>query len=133
MSLGLGLPTPGSLRARPDLIVAEQSSGTERRWAIKDPVGLEYFHFGPEEWYLFRLLDGNTPLEEIKQRFEKELYPRRISTAELESFCHHLHENGLVLSDGAGRGAFFESEPTASGRLALARRCWARCRFVCRV
>lgn len=105
MSLGLGLPTPGSLRARPDLMVAEQSSGTEKRWAIKDPVGLEYFHFGPEEWYLFRLLDGNTPLEEIKQRFEKELYPRRISTAELEAFCLHLHENGLVLSDGTGQGS----------------------------
>lgn len=94
---------PLRLRKRADLVAVEQQVGPSRRWAVKDPVGLNYFHFREHEWFLVSQLDGWTSLEEIQKRFETAFTPKRITKQRLASFYGNLHENGLVLADQFGQ------------------------------
>ena len=91
------------LRKRTDLIAVEQRVGPLKRWAVKDPIGLNYFHFRDDEWFLLSQLDGSTTLEDIQRRFEAAFSPKRITKTRLASFFSHLHENGLVLADQFGQ------------------------------
>ena len=94
---------PLQLRRRADLVAVPQWVGPTRRWAVKDPVGLNYFHFREDEWFLIRQLDGLTSLEEIRQRFEASFRPKRITKTKLAAFYGNLHESGLVLADQFGQ------------------------------
>ena len=95
---------PIKLRRRADLIATPQPVGWSRRWAIKDPISLEYYHLGEQEWFLFQQLDGRTSLEDIQDRFARTFTPQRISTQRLMAFLKQLHENGMLLADQFGQG-----------------------------
>ncbi|MCG8586607.1 MAG: hemolysin D [Pirellulales bacterium] len=95
---------PLTIRMRPDLDVALQRYEGRRYWVVKDPVALAYFRFQEEEYALLRMLDGKTSLEQMKERFEAEFTPQKITLEELQQFLGSLHRSGLVLADVTGQG-----------------------------
>lgn len=93
-----------SLRRRGDLVVNRQVYQGQAWWVVKDPISLHYFRFRPEEYALLAMLDGETSLEQLKERFEARFPPRRITVEELARFIATLHRSGLVIGDRSGQG-----------------------------
>src|SRR3569833_1080005 len=93
-----------TLRIRPDLVATRHRYQGRLYWIVKDPVGLRYFRFQEEEYFLLQRLDGDTTLERLKDEFEAEFRPQRIRLEELGQFFTMLHRNGLILSDAPGQG-----------------------------
>jgi putative peptide zinc metalloprotease protein len=95
---------PVQLRMRPDLQVTRQSYQGREYWVIKDPLALKYFRFEDEEHALLSLLDGKSSLDQIRERFESQFAPQKISAAELHQLIGLLYRNGLLLSELPGQG-----------------------------
>src|SRR5271169_2642045 len=93
-----------SSRRRPDLIARRQHYLGRTFWVVKDPVGLNYFRFQEEEYALLNWLDGNISLDEIKDRFEEEFPPQKITLDEIQQFLGMLHRSGLVIASVGGQG-----------------------------
>lgn len=93
-----------AIRVRPDLKARRQRYQGRVYWVVKDPVGLQYFRFEEEEFAILQMLDGESSLEEIAERFEHDFPPQTIRVEELQNFIGMLHRSGLVLSDSAGQG-----------------------------
>jgi putative peptide zinc metalloprotease protein len=64
---------------------------------------LRYFRFCREEFAVLEMLDGTSPLEELRDRFERLFPPRRMTTARLQDFLSQLYRSSLLLSDDAGQ------------------------------
>jgi len=92
------------IRKRPDLSARKQHYLGQAYWVVKDPVGLNYFRFQEEEFAILQMLDGETSLDEIKERFEAEFPPQKITLEELHQFLGMLHRSGLVISAAPGQG-----------------------------
>ena len=95
---------PLSIRRRPDLIAHRHHYLGRSYWIVKDPVGLNYFRFQEEEYALLNWLDGNVSLDELKDRFEEEFPPQKITLEELQQFLGMLHRSGLVIAAVGGQG-----------------------------
>ena len=95
---------PLAIRMRPDLVVTKQRYQGRAFWIIKDPVGLNYFRFQEEEYALLNWLDGETSLDELRQRFEQQFPPQKITLEELGRLIGMLHQSGLVIAGVAGQG-----------------------------
>jgi putative peptide zinc metalloprotease protein len=95
---------PLALRMRPDLSARIQKYHGEAYWVVKEPVGLNYFRFHEEEFAILQMLDGKTSLDAIKERFESEFAPQKITFQDLQQFVGMLHRSGLVLSEASGQG-----------------------------
>jgi len=93
-----------SIRRRPDLIARRQHYLGRSYWVVKDPVGLNYFRFQEEEYALLNWLDGEVSLDALKDRFEKEFPPQKITLEELQQFLGMLHRSGLVIAGVGGQG-----------------------------
>ncbi|HMP06378.1 MAG TPA: biotin/lipoyl-binding protein, partial [Lacipirellulaceae bacterium] len=93
-----------AIRARPDLKARRQRYQGRNYWVVKDPVGLQYFRFEEEEFAILQMLDGDSSLDDIAERFEAEFPPQTIRVEELQNFIGMLHRSGLVLSDAPGQG-----------------------------
>ncbi|MBN2578096.1 MAG: biotin/lipoyl-binding protein [Pirellulales bacterium] len=93
-----------TLRKRPDLSARRQHYLGRTYWVVKDPVGLQYFRFQEEEFAILNMLDGETSLDEIKERFEAEFPPQKITLEELQHFLGMLHRSGLIIADVPGQG-----------------------------
>ena len=93
-----------AIRVRPDLKARRQRYQGRVYWVVKDPVGLQYFRFEEEEFAILQMLDGESSLEEIAERFEAEFPPQTIRAEELQNFIGMLHRSGLVLADSMGQG-----------------------------
>ena len=91
------------LRCRADLKCREQQIGGSRFWHLKDPVTLRYFQLKPEEYAVLKMLDGTVSLHAIRQQFEEQFAPQRLSVSQLQSFLVMLHGNGLIQSDVPGQ------------------------------
>ncbi len=92
------------LRMRPDLSVRNHRYQGRPYWVIKEPIGLKYYRFQEEEYYILRMLDGTVSFDEIKQRFEREFSPQKISLHDLQHFVGMLHRSGLLITDAEGQG-----------------------------
>jgi len=92
------------IRKRPDLEARRQHYLGRTYWVVKDPVGLNYFRFHEEEFAILNMLDGQVSLDEIKDRFEAEFPPQKITLEELQQFLGTLHHSALVVADVAGQG-----------------------------
>jgi putative peptide zinc metalloprotease protein len=92
------------IRKRPDLVAQRQHYLGRSYWVVKEPVGLNYFRFQDEEFAILEMLDGQISLDEIKERFEDEFPPQKITLEELQQFLGMLHRNGLVVADVPGQG-----------------------------
>ena len=95
---------PLSIRRRPDLIARRQHYLGRSYWVVKDPVGLNYYRFQEEEYALLNWLDGHISLDEIKDRFEEEFPPQKITLDEIQQFLGMLHRSGLVIAAVGGQG-----------------------------
>ena len=93
-----------AIRVRPDLKARRQRYQGRVYWVVKDPVGLQYFRFEEEEFAILQMLDGQSSLEDIAEKFEAEFPPQTIRVEELQNFIGMLHRSGLVLSDSHGQG-----------------------------
>lgn len=93
-----------SLRRRGDLITNRQVYQGQAWWVVKDPISLSYFRFRPEEYALLDMLNGQTSLDVLKDQFEAQFPPRRITQEELARFIATLHRSGLVIGDRPGQG-----------------------------
>jgi len=89
---------------RPDLRARQHRYQGRVYWVVKDPVGLQYFRFEEEEYAILQMLDGQSSLDEIAERFERQFPPQTIRTEELQQFIGMLHRSGLVITDAAGQG-----------------------------
>jgi putative peptide zinc metalloprotease protein len=92
------------IRKRPDLKARQQRYQGRLYWVVKDPVGLQYYRFEEEEYAILQMLDGQSSLDEIAERFERDFPPQTIRTEELQQFIGMLHRSGLVITDAAGQG-----------------------------
>jgi len=94
-----------TVRKRPDLSARKQTYLGQSYWVVKEPVGLNYFRFQEEEYALLQHIDGQTSLDELKDWFEAEFPPQKITLEELQQFVGMLHRSGLVIADVPGQGA----------------------------
>lgn len=92
------------IRARSDLSAQQQRYHGRTYWVVKDPVGMHYYRFQAEEYAILQMLDGQTSLDEIKERFEREFPPQKITLEELQQFLGMLHRSGLIVAGVAGQG-----------------------------
>jgi putative peptide zinc metalloprotease protein len=92
------------IRVRPDLRARQHRYQGRIYWVVKDPVGLQYFRFEEEEFAILQMLDGESSLDEVAQRFEREFPPQTIRLEELQQFIGMLHKSNLVITDSPGQG-----------------------------
>jgi putative peptide zinc metalloprotease protein len=95
---------PLTLRMRPDLTARRHRYHGRTFWVVKEPVGLNYFRFHEEEYAILCMLDGRTSLEDIKEQFEVQFAPQKITYHDLLQFVGMLHRSGLVISEATGQG-----------------------------
>ena len=81
------------LRMRPDLSVRYHKYQGKPYWVVKEPVGLKYYRFQEEEYSILRMLDGTCSFEDIKERFEQDYAPQKISLNDLQHFIGMLHRS----------------------------------------
>jgi len=89
---------------RPDLTARKQHYLGQQYVVVKEPIGLNYFRFLEEEYAILEMLDGETSLDEVKERFEAEFPPQKITVEEIQQFLGTLHQSGLVVADLPGQG-----------------------------
>ncbi|MCL2622850.1 MAG: efflux RND transporter periplasmic adaptor subunit [Planctomycetaceae bacterium] len=82
---------------RPDIVGKKQQYLGRSYWIVKDPIGSKYYRFQEEEYAILRLLDGTRSLDEVKEKFEDEFPPQKITLEELQSFIGQLHQSGLIV------------------------------------
>ena len=92
------------IRKRADLVARRQHYLGRAYWVVKDPVGLAYYRFQEEEFAILQMFDGKISLDEIKERFEADFPPQKITLEELQQFLGMLHRSGLVVVDMPGQG-----------------------------
>jgi putative peptide zinc metalloprotease protein len=95
---------PLTVRRRPDLISNRQRYQGDGYWVVKEPVGLQYFRFHDEEFFILNMLDGHVSLQQIKDGFEQRFAPQKITFGDLQQFIGMLHRSGLVISNSPGQG-----------------------------
>jgi len=95
---------PLRLRRRPDLESRRHRYDGRAYWVVKEPVGLNYFRFHEEEFAILNMLNGVTSLQQIRESFQAEFAPQRISLQDLQQFVGMLHRSGLVISHAGGQG-----------------------------
>src|SRR2546423_783123 len=95
---------PIALQMRRDLVVRRQRWQAREYWTVKDPLTLKYYRFENEEFAILSMLDGQTSSDAIRERFEREFAPQRISAAQLQHLLTMLHRSNLLVADAAGQG-----------------------------
>ena len=95
---------PLKLRRRPDLESKKHLYHGRSYWVVKEPIGLNYYRFHEEEYAILNMLDGSISLQQIKDRFQAEFAPQRITLQDLQQFVGMLHRSGLVVSEATGQG-----------------------------
>ncbi|KAA1261405.1 putative peptide zinc metalloprotease protein YydH [Rubripirellula obstinata] len=93
-----------TVRKRPDLSANRQRYQGTGYWVVKEPVGLQYFRFHDEEYFILNMLDGHVSLQQIKEGFERRFAPQKITFGDLQQFIGMLHRSGLVISNSPGQG-----------------------------
>src|SRR5437762_3464518 len=96
------------LRLRRALTVTEQECGGRPGWVVKDPVTLHYHRLDERQRFLVQRMDGASTLEEVREAYEDQFRPERLSLEELEGFAAQLVAGGLVESESpqAGKSLF---------------------------
>ena len=95
---------PLTVRKRPDLTSSRQRYQGTAYWVVKEPVGLQYYRFHEEEFFILNMLDGHVSLQQIKEGFEQRFAPQKITFGDLQQFIGMLHRSGLVISNAPGQG-----------------------------
>ncbi|XZE53662.1 hemolysin D [Planctomycetaceae bacterium SH139] len=105
-----------SVRKRPDLRSSRHQYQGTGYWVVKEPVGLQYFRFHEEEYFILQMLDGHVSLDQIKEGFEAKFAPQKITFGDLQQFIGMLHRSGLVISNSPGQGRALQKRGTTKKR-----------------
>ena len=73
------------LRMRPDLTVKRQQYQGTSYWVVKEPIGLNYYRFHDEEYAILNMMDGQTSMETMKEEFERQFAPQKVSFSDLQA------------------------------------------------
>lgn len=92
------------VRRRHDLKAVETRHKYEAAIVVKDPIAMKYHRMRPDEYFVLEQLDGNTSLEQIRQRYEQRFAPQRVTPTELNQLLFRFHQSGLTISDAALQG-----------------------------
>ena len=95
---------PLLLRVRADLTTARRRWQGREYWVVKDPLTLKYYRFEEEEYRLLMMLDGKICPDEIRQNFEYQFAPQKISMRELHQLIGMLYRSALLVSDATDQG-----------------------------
>ena len=95
---------PIALRKRGDLTARRHIYQGEVFWIIKEPVGLNYYRFPHDSYFVLQQLDGKRNLEEIEAAYNEEFSPRKLTIEKLQSFIGSLHKAGLIQAAAPGQG-----------------------------
>src|SRR5262245_12693547 len=95
---------PLPLQMRRDLVVQRQRWQGREYWTVKDPLALKYYRFEDEEFAILSLLDGQTSSDAIREQFEQQFAPQRLSAAQLQHLLAMLHRSNLLVADSPGQG-----------------------------
>lgn len=90
--------------SRSDLESKRQAYLGRSCWIVKDPVGLKYFRFQDEEYFILKQIDGTHSLDDIKDAFEAEFPPQKITLEELQNFIGQLHQSNLIVAGVPSQG-----------------------------
>ena len=93
-----------SFYARTDLTAKKEQYLGRTYWIVKDPLGLKYYRFQSEEYFILNQLDGTRSLDDIKDNFEKEFPPQKITLEELQNFIGQLHQSSLIVAGVPNQG-----------------------------
>jgi putative peptide zinc metalloprotease protein len=107
---------PFALQMRRDLVVRRQRWQGREYWTVKDPLKLKYYRFENEEFAILSLLDGQTSSDVIRERFEREFAPQRLSAAQLQRLLTMLHRSNLLVADSLGQGSELLARDRANQR-----------------
>ena len=101
------------LKVRTDLVISTQIQQGQTVHVVKDPITLRYFRLRPAEYAIMKMLDGKTPVDEVKKRLA--LLGHDIDDENLQVFLQQL-----------GAANFFENvlpnQSESLYRMALLRR-----------
>jgi putative peptide zinc metalloprotease protein len=92
------------VKVRPDLTAKKQYYLGRTYWVVKEPIGSRYFRFQEEEYAILKMVNGEKSIEEIKQNFEKQFPPQKVTLNELHSFLGQLHQSGLIVAAVPNQG-----------------------------
>lgn len=95
---------PIKLKMRGDLTAHRQIYQGQVYWVVKEPVGLNYFRFPEDSYFVMRHLDGENNLEQIEAAYNEEFAPRKLTIDKLQSFIGSLHKAGLLQAVSTGQG-----------------------------
>ena len=87
-------------KLRDDLLVSRQEQAGQTAFVVKDPVDNQFFRLKEEEYFIAAQLDGQTPLETIRQRVA-EKFDVNLTQQALANFLAGLRKLKLLESSGA--------------------------------
>ena len=87
------IPSPPKLRT--DLTLSHQRAAGAARCVVKDPRSGKFFRFGELEQFIAEQLDGETPLDVVRQRTETR-FDASLPADVLAAFVRKLAKSGLL-------------------------------------
>ncbi len=90
-------------KLRSDLTVSRQQTADGPRTVIKDARSGRFFRFGELEQFIAEQLDGETPLDVVRQRTEAR-FEAPLPPESLAAFVRSLEKSRLLETEGEGEG-----------------------------
>ena len=103
-SLTSSTARPLAVQMRRDLVARRQRWQSREYWTVKDPLTLKYYRFEEEEFAILSMLDGQTSSDAIRERFERDFAPQRLTAPQLQRLLSMLHRSNLLIADAVGQG-----------------------------
>ena len=91
-------------RLRSDLRISPQQRPEGTSYVVKDPSSERFFEWGEAEYFIARQLDGETSLDVVRERAEREL-GAALDEATLSQFVERLESLGLMEGEKAAKPA----------------------------
>lgn len=102
------------LKLRDDLVCSKQTTPDGVAFILKDPVRGEFFRLKEAEGYIAEQLDGNTAVDELHARIEKE-FDAVLPRETLTSFIKDLDRNGLLENERGANARQARKRPRFAG------------------
>jgi putative peptide zinc metalloprotease protein len=101
-------------RLRSDLIVRHQQISQGTSVVIKNPESRKFFRLGEAEYFIAQQLDGETPLEAIRQKTEAK-FGGELAIETLNAFLENLKKNHILETTEAGEKGAYREPPRFRG------------------
>ena len=96
------LLVPGKPKLRSDIVITRHDDATNAPFIAKDPTTTQFFRFREAEHFIVSQLDGETPLDIVRQRTEAR-FGATLSQETLAQFVRTLQDHGLLETDRSRR------------------------------